>query len=63
MANIEQVREHLRSLRQAWLGMTPADQERHRSEALTTLDQYVMKVQRRRPAAAHLAAELGFTGL
>jgi len=63
VANIEQVREHLRSLRQAWLGMTPADQERHRSEALTTLDQYVMKVQRRRPAAAHLAAELGFTGL
>lgn len=63
VANVDDARKHLISLREAWNGLTPEAQARHRSTALTTLDQYIMKVQRRRPAQSNLASELNFPGL
>jgi hypothetical protein len=62
-AEPEQARMHVDSLREAWNGLTPAGRERHRREALTTLDQFMWKVLRRRPAQVHVGSELGFVGL
>jgi len=61
--NLKTVHNLLKRLRGAWQGLTPHGRQRHRSEALTALDMYVMKVQRRRPAQLHLGSELGFAGL
>jgi hypothetical protein len=62
-ADSAQARKHLDSLREAWNGLTAAGRARHRTEALTTLDDYMVKVLRRRPAQVHLGSELGFAGL
>jgi hypothetical protein len=61
--NLDAVKTLLERLRLAWQGMTPTDRARHRGEALSTLDRYILKVQRRRPAQANLGSELGFAGL
>jgi hypothetical protein len=62
-ADPEKARRLLNRLREAWNGLTPGWREHHRREALRTLDQYMYKVQRRRPAQVYLGSELEFAGL
>jgi hypothetical protein len=62
-AHPEQARTQIGSVREAWRGLTPDGQKRHRLEALAMLDQFMWKVHRRRPAQAHLGSELEFAGL
>jgi hypothetical protein len=63
VSNLKKVHNLLKRLRRAWQGLTPQGRQRHCSEALTALDMYAMKVQRRRPAQLYLGSELGFAGL
>jgi hypothetical protein len=63
VANIDEVKKNLEALRAAWQTLAPDDRAQLRSEALTVLDDYIMRVQRRRPAQANLGSELGFAGL
>lgn len=58
--NIDEVKGHLNSLRGAWQLLSPEGRERHRLETQRLLDQYLTKVERRRPAWANLGSELGF---
>ena len=60
---IEKVKYALVSLQQAWRALTKDDRDKYRKDAITTLDEYMIKVQRRRPAQDNLGSELGFEGL
>lgn len=63
VADLDVVKKNLEGLKRAWQGMALAERTQHRSDALTILDDYIMRVQRRRPAQEHLGSELGFANL
>lgn len=51
------------NMRTAWNSMSPDERKSLRKDTLKVLDEYMMRVQRRRPAQANLGQELGFKSL
>ncbi len=57
------LKDALTEMQDAWNNMDEIKQEKHRFLVLEVLDEYMLRIHRRRPAQRYLGEELGFKGL
>jgi hypothetical protein len=57
------LKQKIDSIRAIWITLTPNEREQVRSATIGVLDQYVLRIYRRRPAQQWLGQEMGFPQL